>query len=202
MADIEGALPLVVLTEQFARLPGIGQKTAARLAYAVLDMPQEQAREFADAILTAKREIHECPICCNLTEREYCPVCENPRRDQSTVCVVESAKDAAAIERLHEFSGVYHVLHGLLSPLRGVMPEDLRIEQLLERVKSGKIEEIIMALDTSVEGEATAVHIARACEGLPVKVTRLGLGLPVGASIEYTDAVTLRGAIENRSPVL
>ena len=197
--DNYSALPLVVLSEKFAALPGIGMKTAQRLAYAVMEMPQDQAEEFAAAILNAKTLIHDCPVCQNLTEQETCAICENVKRDHSTVCVVEGPKDVAAIERTNEYHGVYHVLHGLISPLDGVTPDHLRIAQLLARIRQGGIEELIMATNPSVEGEATAMYLSRICKPLGVKVTRLAFGLPVGGVIEYTDEVTLFRALSNRS---
>jgi len=197
--DNFSALPLVVLSEKFASLPGIGMKTAQRLAYAVMEMPQEQAEEFAAAILNAKTQIHDCPLCQNLTEQELCSVCGNAKRDHSTVCVVEGPKDVAAIERTNEYTGVYHVLHGLISPLDGITPDHLRIQQLLSRIQQGGIQEIIMATNPSVEGEATAMYLSRICKPLGVRVTRLAFGLPVGGVIEYTDEVTLYRALSNRS---
>lgn len=193
------ALPLVVLAEKFAALPGIGMKTAQRLAYAVMEMPEQQAHEFAEAILNAKHQIHDCPVCQNLTEQPVCSICENPKRDRTTVCVVEGPKDVAAIERTHEYHGLYHVLHGLISPLDGVGAEQLRVAQLLARIQEGGIEELIMATNPSVEGEATAMYLSRLCKPLGVKVTRLAFGLPVGGVIEYTDEVTLYRALSNRS---
>jgi recombination protein RecR len=193
------ALPLVVLAEKFAALPGIGMKTAQRLAYAVMEMPEEEAHAFADAILNAKHQVHDCPVCQNLTEQEICSICANPKRDSSIVCVVEGPKDVAAIERTHEYHGLYHVLHGLISPLDGVTPEHLRIQQLLHRVQAGGISEIIMATNPSVEGEATAMYLSRLLKPLGVKVTRLAFGLPVGGMLEYADEVTLYKALENRN---
>ena len=197
--DNFSALPLVVLAEKFAALPGIGMKTAQRLAYAVMEMPQEDAEAFAAAILAAKTQIHDCPVCQNLTEQEICPICGNPKRDRSTVCVVEGPKDVAAIERTHEYQGVYHVLHGLISPLDGITPEQLRIQQRLDRIREGGISELIMATNPSIEGEATAMYLSRLCKPLSVRVTRLAFGLPVGGVIEYTDEVTLYRALTNRS---
>lgn len=193
------ALPLVVLSEQFAALPGIGMKTAQRLAYAVMEMPAEQVQAFADAILNARNNVHDCPICQNLTELSCCSICENVKRDHTTVCVVESPKDVTAIERTGEYHGVYHVLHGLISPLDGISPEQLRIDALLHRIREGGIQELIMATNPSVEGEATAMYLSRLIKPLGVKVTRLAFGLPVGGVIEYTDEVTLYRALSNRS---
>ena len=193
------ALPLVVLAEKFAALPGIGMKTAQRLAFAVMEMPAEDAQEFADAILNAKRKVHDCPVCQNLTEGEICSICGSAKRDRSTICVVEGPKDVAAIERTHEYDGLYHVLHGLISPLDGITPEHLRVKQLLERVQAGGVGEVIMATNPSVEGEATAMYLSRLLKPLGVRVTRLAFGLPVGGVIEYTDEVTLFRALSNRS---
>ena len=193
------ALPLVVLAEKFATLPGIGMKTAQRLAYAVMEMPEEEASAFAEAILNAKHQIHDCPVCQNLTEQPVCSICGNPKRDRTTVCVVEGPKDVAAIERTNEYHGVYHVLHGLISPLDGIGAEQLRVAELLKRIQEGGIEELIMATNPSVEGEATAMYLSRLCKPLGVRVTRLAFGLPVGGVIEYTDEVTLYRALSNRS---
>lgn len=174
-------------------------KTAQRLAYAVMEMPEEDAHAFADAILDAKHLIHDCPVCQNLTEQEVCSICSNPKRDSSIVCVVEGPKDVAAIERTHEYNGLYHVLHGLISPLDGITADHLRVAQLLERIRKGGIAELIMATNPSVEGEATAMYLSRLCKPLGVRVTRLAFGLPVGGVIEYTDEVTLYRALSNRS---
>ncbi len=193
------ALPLVVLAEKFAALPGIGMKTAQRLAYAVMEMPETEASAFAEAILNAKHQIHDCPVCQNLTEQPVCSICGNPKRDTATVCVVEGPKDVAAIERTHEYHGLYHVLHGLISPLDGIGAEQLRVAELLKRIREGGIEELIMATNPSVEGEATAMYLSRLCKPLGVRVTRLAFGLPVGGVIEYTDEVTLYRALSNRS---
>lgn len=197
--DDFSALPLVVLAEKFAALPGIGMKTAQRLAFAVMEMPAEDAQEFADAILNAKRKVHDCPVCQNLTEGEICSICGSAKRDRSTICVVEGPKDVAAIERTHEYDGLYHVLHGLISPLDGITPEHLRVKQLLERVQAGGVGEVIMATNPSAEGEATAMYLSRLLKPLGVRVTRLAFGLPVGGVIEYTDEVTLFRALSNRS---
>ena len=197
--DNYSALPLVVLSEKFAALPGIGMKTAQRLAYAVMEMPQSEAEEFAAAILSAKTQIHDCAVCQNLTEQETCAICGNVKRDHSIVCVVEGPKDVAAIERTNEYTGVYHVLHGLISPLDGITAEHLRIPQLLSRIQAGGIAEIIIATNPSVEGEATAMYLSRICKPLGVRVTRLATGMPAGGMIEFTDSVTLFRALENRS---
>ena len=198
--DNFSALPLVVLAEKFAALPGIGMKTAQRLAYSVMEMPEEQAVEFAEAILNAKHQIHDCPVCQNLTEQEICSICGNPKRDRSTICVVEGPKDVAAIERTHEYQGLYHVLHGLISPLDGIGADQLRIAQLLSRIQEGGVEELIMATNPSVEGEATAMYLSRLCKPLGVRVTRLAFGLPADSGVAYSDPLTLRRAIGGRLP--
>ena len=200
MAD-SNALPLVILAENFAKLPGIGMKTAQRLAYFVMSMPEAEAQAFADAIMTAHKTVHECSICCNLTDKELCPVCANGKRDNSIICVVESPKDVTAFESTKEYHGVYHVLHGLISPLDNVMPDKLRIKELLARLSDGSVKEVVMATNPTVEGEATAMYISRLLKPLGVKVTRLAFGLPVGAVLEYADEVTLFKALENRNEI-
>lgn len=186
------------LSEQFARLPGIGSKTAQRLAFYMLGLPQEQAEEFAETILQARRTVHLCPICQNLTDQDVCPICANPERDQSLICVVAEPKDVIAMERAREYTGVYHVLHGVISPLSHVGPDDIRIRELLERVQSGTVREIIMATNPDTEGEATAMYLSRLLRGLGVKVTRLAYGIPVGSQLEYADEVTLLRALNGR----
>ena len=186
------------LTDQFARLPGIGGKTAQRLAFHVLELPLEDAQSFADAILEAKRQVHTCPVCQNLTDREVCPICDDDSRDRSTVCVVAEPKDVIAMERSREIRGVYHVLHGVISPLNHVTQEDIRIRELLKRVASGEISEVIMATNPDTEGEATAMYISRLLRPMEVKVTRLAYGVPVGSQLEYADEVTLSRALEGR----
>ena len=186
------------LSEQFARLPGIGSKTAQRLAFQVLSMPQEQAQEFADAILDAKRSIHTCPVCQNLTDEEMCPICADETRDHSTICVVAEPRDVIAMERTREYDGVYHVLHGVISPLNHVGPDDLKIRELLARIAEGGVEEVIMATNPDTEGEATAMYLSRLLRPIGVKVTRLAYGIPVGSQLEYADEVTLLRALEGR----
>ena len=186
------------LSEQFARLPGIGSKTAQRLAFQVLSMPQEQAQEFADAILDAKRSIHTCPVCQNLTDEEMCPICADETRDHSTICVVAEPRDVIAMERSREYTGVYHVLHGVISPLNHVGPDDIRIRELLARLQDGSVQEVIMATNPDTEGEATAMYLSRLLRPLGVKVTRLAYGIPVGSQLEYADEVTLLRALEGR----
>ena len=186
------------LSEQFARLPGIGSKTAQRLAFQVLSMPQEQAQEFADAILDAKRSIHTCPVCQNLTDEEICPICADETRDHSTICVVAEPRDVIAMERSREYTGVYHVLHGVISPLNHVGPDDIRIRELLARLQDGSVQEVIMATNPDTEGEATAMYLSRLLRPIGVKVTRLAYGIPVGSQLEYADEVTLLRALEGR----
>lgn len=186
------------LADQFARLPGIGGKTAQRLAFHVLSLPMEDAQAFADAIISAKQEVHTCPICQNLTDREVCPICGDDTRDKSTICVVAEPKDVIALERSREFGGVYHVLHGVISPLNHVTQNDIRIRELLMRVADGSVQEIIMATNPDTEGEATAMYISRLLRPMEVKVTRLAYGVPVGGQLEYTDEVTLSRALEGR----
>lgn len=186
------------LAEQFARFPGIGSKTAQRLAFQVLSMPQEQAQEFADAIMDAKRLIHTCPVCQNLTDLETCAVCADEARDHSTICVVAEPRDVIAMERSREYTGVYHVLHGVISPLNHIGPDDIRIRELLARLQSGSVQEVIMATNPDTEGEATAMYVSRLLRPMGVKVTRLAYGVPVGSQLEYADEVTLLRALEGR----
>ena len=186
------------LSEQFARLPGIGSKTAQRLAFQVLSMPQEQAQEFADAILDAKRQVHTCPVCQNLTDQELCPICADDTRDHSTICVVAEPRDVIAMECSREYTGVYHVLHGVISPLNHVGPDDIRIRELLNRLKDGSVQEVIMATNPDTEGEATAMYLSRLLRPIGLKVTRLAYGIPVGSQLEYADEVTLLRALEGR----
>ena len=189
------------LADQFARLPGIGGKTAQRLAFHVLTLPLEDAEEFAQAILEAKREVHTCPRCQNLTDREICPICDDDMRDASIICVVAEPKDVIAMERSREFRGTYHVLHGVISPLNHVTQDDIKIKELLQRVGSGEVKEVIMATNPDTEGEATAMYISRLLRPLEVKVTRLAYGVPVGSQLEYADEVTLSRALEGRQEI-
>ena len=186
------------LTDQFARLPGIGGKTAQRLAFYVLGMPEQEALSFADAIVQAKKSVGTCPVCQNISDKALCPICDDESRDHSTICVVAEPKDVIAMERSHEFRGVYHVLHGVISPLNHVTQEDIRIKELLQRVGSGEVQEVIMATNPDTEGEATAMYISRLLRPLGVKVTRLAYGVPVGSQLEYADEVTLSRALEGR----
>lgn len=189
------------LADQFGRLPGIGGKTAQRLAFHVLSLPDEEAQAFADAILEAKRTVHTCPICQNLTDREICSICDDDLRDKSVICVVAEAKDVIAMERSREFSGVYHVLHGVISPLNHVTQDDIKIRELLMRVASGQVREVIMATNPDTEGEATAMYISRLLRPMEIKVTRLAYGVPVGSQLEYADEVTLSRALEGRQEI-
>ncbi|HBB71413.1 MAG TPA: recombination protein RecR [Ruminococcus sp.] len=198
MAD-HNALPLVILAEKFASLPGIGMKSAQRLAYHVMSMDTESVEDFARALVNAKKNVHCCSVCQNLTEREVCPICDDPERDRTTICVVESPKDVSAFERTHEFHGVYHVLHGLLSPMDGITPDKLRVRELLARIGEGGVSEVIMATNPTVEGDATALYIAGLLKPMGIKVSRLAFGLPVGGILEYADEVTLYKALENRN---
>ncbi len=195
------ALPMVRLIEQFERLPGVGKKSAQRLAFHVLNLPDEKAREFAGAIIDAKEKIHRCGVCQNLTDSELCPVCADSARDRTVVCVVEDARDILAFERTKEYSGLYHVLHGLISPMDGVGPEQLYIRELIARVQKGELKEAIMATNPTVEGEATAAYLAKLLKPLGLKVTRLAYGIPVGGNLEYADEVTLYRALEGRSEI-
>lgn len=196
-----GAMPLTILAEHFAKLPGIGMKTAQRLAYFVMSMSEEDAKAFAEAIVNAKKTVHACSVCQNLTDRDVCPICSDLRRDHSTICVVEGPKDVSAFERTREYKGVYHVLHGLISPIDGVTPDKLRITELLKRISEGEVNEVIMATNPTPEGEATAMYISKLLKPLGIKVTRLAFGLPVGAILEYADEVTLYKALENRNEI-
>ena len=189
------------LADQFARLPGIGGKTAQRLAFHVLSLPLEDAQSFADAIVNAKKQVHTCPICQNLTDREICPICANEMRDKGLICVVADPKDVIAMERSREFAGVYHVLHGVISPLNHVTQDDIKIRELLMRVASGTVREVIMATNPDTEGEATAMYISRLLRPMEVKVTRLAYGVPVGSQLEYADEVTLSRALEGRQEI-
>ena len=189
------------LSEQFAKLPGIGTKTARRLAFFVLSMEDDEAKAFAEAILEARRTVHTCPRCQNLTDMELCPICTDDTRDQSVICVVADPKDVTAMEKAREYSGGYHVLHGVISPLGNVGPEDLKIRELLQRVADEDVREIIMATNPDTEGEATAMYLSRLLKPFGVHVTRLAYGIPVGGQLEYADEVTLSRALAGRIPM-
>ena len=189
---------LAKLIEQFERMPGIGHKTAQRLAFYVLNLTKQQAEEFSATILSAHEKIKQCICCCNLAEDELCPICKNEGRDKSVICVVEDPRDVFAFERTHEFEGTYHVLHGVISPMNGVGPEDITIKELLARMADGVVQEVIMATNPTVEGEATAMYISRLLKPMGITVSRLAYGVPVGADLEYADEVTLTKALEGR----
>jgi len=192
---------LAHLSEQFAKLGGVGKKSAMRMAFSVLDMTEEDAAAFAQAIVDAKAKIHLCPICQNLTDREVCNVCDDDTRDRSVVCVVADARTVMAMEKVREYKGTYHVLHGVLSPLNGITPDKLKIKELLARVNEGEIKEIIVATNADVEGETTAMYLARLLRPLGLAVTRLAYGISVGTDIEYADEVTLYRALQGRRDV-
>ena len=194
--------PLEKLTEQFAKLPGIGRKSAQRLAFHVLGMTEGEAEAFASAILDAKRTVTCCPVCQNFSAGGLCPICASPKRDSATICVVADPRDVAAMERSREYHGRYHVLHGVLSPMNHVGPDDLSIKPLLERVAQGGVEEVIMATNPDTEGEATAMYLSRLLKPFGVKVTRLAYGIPVGGHLEFADDATLMRALEGRREIL
>lgn len=188
---------LTHLSEQFGKIDGIGRKTAMRMAYAVLGFSDEDAQEFADAIMEAKQKIHLCPICQNLTDREVCSVCSDLDRDTSVICVVEDPRAVQSLEKVREYRGLYHVLHGVISPVNGITPDKLKLKELLHRLE-GDVEEVIIATNPTVEGEATALYIARLIKPLGIRVTRLAHGIPMGADLEYADEITLYRALEGR----
>lgn len=194
-------VPLTELIAQFERLPGIGRKTAQRLVYSILEQPPERAEKFAEALVNARRKIHFCKVCQGLTDKEVCDICDDNRRDRSVICVVAEPKDIMAFERTREYAGVYHVLHGVISPLDGIGPDQLRIKELMARLGSGEVNEIIMATNPTVEGEATASYISRLVKPMGIKVTRLAYGIPVGGDLEYADEFTLARALEGRNEI-
>ena len=194
----EYILPLEKLIECFEHLPGIGHKTAVRLAFSVLDGPEEDAQAFAEALLDAKRKVTRCKCCQNISDTEYCSVCSDPKRDRSMICVVEDAKAVMAMERVKEYNGLYHVLHGALSPVDGVGPDQLTIRELIARLVDGSVKEILLATNPNIEGETTAVYLSKLLKPLGVRVSRLAYGVPVGGDIDYADEVTLFRAIEGR----
>ena len=193
-----GVNSLSRLIEQFERMPGIGHKSAQRLAFHVLNLKKEEAEAFAKAILDSHEKIKKCGCCCNLCEDELCHICKSPSRDQSVICVVEDPRDVMAFERTREFDGTYHVLHGVISPMNGVGPEDITVKELLRRMGDGTVKEVIMATNPTVEGEATAMYISRLLKPMGVSVSRLAYGEPVGSDLEYADEVTLTRALEGR----
>ncbi|MEE1073999.1 MAG: recombination mediator RecR [Acutalibacteraceae bacterium] len=194
-------VPLTELINQFERLPGIGKKTAQRLAYNILEQPPERAEKFAEALVNARRKIHFCKKCQGLTDLEVCAICDSSERDHSVICVVAEPKDVMAFERTREYNGLYHVLHGVISPLDGIGPDQLRIKELMARLGSGEVCEIIMATNPNVEGEATASYISRLVKPMGIKVTRLAYGIPVGGDLEYADEFTLARALEGRNEI-
>ena len=200
--DTSSSAPaLTKLIEQFERLPGIGRKSARRLAFYMLDLPQEKAAEFAATILEAHEKIHRCGNCQNLTDSALCPICSNTRRNPTLICVVETPQDILAFERTREYNGVYHVLHGLISPMDGVGPEQLAIKELIARLAPQEVQEVIMATNPTVEGEATAAYLAKLIKPLGVKTSRLAYGIPVGGNLEFADEVTLYRALEGRQEI-
>ena len=186
------------LIESFEKLPSIGHKTATRLAFHMLNLNEESTKEFINSIIEAKKNLRYCSKCFNITETDPCPICSSPKRDQSTICVVEDVKDVVAMEKTHEFKGVYHVLHGSISPMNGIGPEDIKIKELLERLRDTDVKEIIIATNPRVEGDATAIYLSKLIKPIGIKVTRIAHGIPVGGDLEYTDEVTLSKALEGR----
>lgn len=187
------------LIEQFSKLPGIGSKTAQRLSFHVLNMPLDEVKELSSAILLAKEKTKYCSVCCNITDKDVCDICSNEKRDKTTLCVVESPKDVAAIERMREYTGMYHVLHGVISPLQGIRPEDIRLRELMKRLGTEDVKEVIVATNPDIEGEATASYISKLIKPMGIAVTRIAHGIPVGGDLEYVDEVTLSKAIEGRT---
>ena len=189
------------LIENFEKLPSIGHKTATRLAFHMLNLKEEDINEFINSIIEAKKNLKYCSKCFNITDTDPCPICSSPKRDQSTICVVEDVKDVVAMEKTHEFKGVYHVLHGSISPMNGIGPEDIKIKELLGRIKDVDVKEIIIATNPRVEGEATAIYLSKLIKPIGIKVTRIAHGIPVGGDLEYTDEVTLSKALEGRREI-
>ena len=194
-------VPLNELISQFERLPGIGKKTAQRLAYSILSQPPERAQRFADALVNARKKIHFCSCCQGFTDLETCAICTDSTRDRSIICVVAEPKDIFTFEKTREFSGLYHVLHGLISPMDGITPDKLKIKELMSRLSDGSIKEIIMATNPTIEGEATASYISRLVKPMGIKVTRLAYGIPVGGDLEYADEFTLARALDGRNEI-
>ena len=185
------------LIDQFASLPGVGKKSASRLAFHILGLPDEQAQAFANAILEAKAKVHTCPVCQNLTDTELCPICSSTKRDHSVICVVSEPKDVLSVERSHEYNGVYHVLHGAISPMLGIGPNDIKLKELMHRLQDD-VDEVIIATNSSLEGETTAMYISKLIKPTGIKVSRIASGVPVGGDLEYIDEVTLLRALEGR----
>lgn len=195
------AEPISRLIDELTRLPGVGPKTAQRLAFHLLFLPREEIQSLAEAMLNAKDRIRQCSVCCNLTDSDPCPICSAANRDPSVICVMEEPRDVVALEKTREFKGLYHVLHGAISPMEGVGPDDLRIRELLRRLGDGKVREVILATNPNIEGEATAMYLARLLKPMGLKVTRIARGLPVGGDLEYADEVTLSKALEGRREI-
>jgi recombination protein RecR len=193
--------PLARLIEQFGRLPGIGKKTAKRLAFHILTLPENEAKDFANAIIEAKTKIQFCTVCQNITDREICHICLDSSRDRSIICVMESPSDVVSIEKTREYNGLYHILHGVISPMDGIEPSDIRIAELLKRLEDNTVREVIMATNPTIEGEATSMYISRLVKPLGIKVTRIAHGIPVGGDLEYADEVTLAMALEGRREI-
>mgnify|MGYP002764502391 CR=1 FL=1 len=189
------------LIESFEKLPSIGHKTAIRLAYHILDMDNNEIQEFINSITNAKQKLKYCTTCYNISDTDPCPICSNPKRDHSTICVVEDVRDIMAMERTHEYKGVYHVLHGTISPMNGIGPDDIKIKELLNRVKDNEIKEVIIATNPRVEGEATSIYLSKLLKAFNIKVTRIAHGIPVGGDLEYTDEITLMKAMEGRHEI-
>ncbi len=198
---MEYVLPLQKLIEKFCTLRGVGYKTAVRYAFSVLDMSEEEAAEFAGAIISAKRDIHPCEVCGNLSDGEECSICSDEARDKSVICVVEDTRAVMALEKVKEFNGLYHVLGGVISPMNNVGPEQLRIKELLSRISGGEVRELIIATNPNIEGETTAMYISKLVAPLGIKVTRLAYGVPVGADLEYADEMTLMRALDGRRQI-
>lgn len=195
------AAPIAKLIEAFAKLPGIGNKTAQRLAFYLLNIPDKEAEELAYAIINAKKSVRYCDVCCNITDKDKCNICSDTKRDESIICVVEDPRDVVAMERTKEFKGLYHVLHGAISPMDDIGPDDIRIKELLNRIRKGNVVEIILATNPNIEGEATAMYISKLIKPLGVKATRIAHGVPVGGDLEYADEVTLMKALEGRREI-
>ena len=198
MAGVEA---IAKLTNQLSKLPGIGPKTAQRLVYHIIGMPEDQVRELAVAIFNGKKQVHFCSVCGNYTDTDPCGICADTNRDHSVLCVVKSPRDVNAMERMRDFNGVYHVLHGVISPMDGVGPDDIRIRELLARLSDGTVQEVVLATNPDIEGEATASYISRLIKPMGIRVTRIAHGVPVGGDLEYTDEVTLLRAFQGRRDV-
>jgi recombination protein RecR len=195
------AVPVAKLVEEFQKLPGIGHKSAQRLAFYVINMPMEKVQKLSESILEAKQKTRYCSVCSNLTDVDPCPLCSGTSRDKTVICVVQDARDVVAMERTREFKGLYHVLHGAISPMQGIGPEDIRIKELISRLGSGEVKEVILATNPNVEGEATAMYVSKLIKPLGVKATRIAHGIPVGGDLEYADEVTLAKALEGRREI-